>query len=151
MAYHRDLAVRMSRAVSRICSGEADGGHRLCSSIVDCAASIDTPRQGFIVGRVELLASAGARLDAALALLAMAPEWRLRRLVFDEGRWHCSLSRQSGLPDWLDDTVDAHAADSAVAVVTALADLAGSCAVEHGEDTRPIDDGAERVSCDHFV
>lgn len=151
MAYHQDLAIRMSRAVSRICAGEADAGRRLATSLDACAATIDGPRQASIVGRAELLTSAGARLDAALALLDLMPAWRLRRLVFDGGCWHCSLSRHSAMPDWLDQTVDAQAGDSAVAVITALADLVDSCAVGEGEDMQPIDDGAERVSCDHFV
>ena len=53
--------------------------------------------------RVEQLIQLGAWTDAALALLELElPQWRIRRLVYDDGEWHCALSRERELPDWLD-------------------------------------------------
>src|SRR5262245_57142505 len=41
------------------------------------------------------LIDAGAWTDAAMALLALElPQWKLRRLVFDDGEWLCCLSQQ---------------------------------------------------------
>src|ERR1700754_2409387 len=56
--------------------------------------------------RVEQLIQMGAWTDAALALIELElPQWRVRRLVYDSGEWHCALSRQRELPDWLGEGV----------------------------------------------
>jgi len=57
--------------------------------------------------RVRRLVTAEAWTDAALALVEIElPQWSLRRLTYDNGQWHCTLGRQHGLPEWLDDTVE---------------------------------------------
>ncbi len=35
------------------------------------------------------------------------PLWQVRRIAYDEGEWHCALSRERELPDWLDAAVEA--------------------------------------------
>ena len=74
--------------------------------------------------RIERLIDSGAWTDAALALLELElPHWQLRRLAYDDGEWHCALSRQRELPDWLDDrSVESHHADLAMAILSAFAD-----------------------------
>jgi hypothetical protein len=74
--------------------------------------------------RIERLIDSGAWTDAALALLALElPHWQLRRLAYDDGEWHCALSRQRELPDWLDDrSVESHHADLAMAILSAFVD-----------------------------
>jgi hypothetical protein len=50
----------------------------------------------------------GAWNDAAFALIELElPAWKLRRLIREDGRWFCSLSRQPNLPVELDETADA--------------------------------------------
>jgi hypothetical protein len=34
------------------------------------------------------------------------PQWKLRRIAYDDGEWRCCLGQQWPLPKWLDDTVD---------------------------------------------
>jgi hypothetical protein len=71
--------------------------------------------------RLDRLVAAGAWADAALALIAMElPRWQLRRLAYDEGEWHCMLSDNRQMPDWLDDAVEAHHPDMATAILDAL-------------------------------
>ena len=72
--------------------------------------------------RIERLIESGAWTDAALALLELKlPQWQLRRLAYDEGEWHCALSRQRELPEWLDDrSVESHHADLALAILSAF-------------------------------
>ncbi len=54
------------------------------------------------------LVESRAWTDAALALIELElPSWKLRRLIWEEGEWFCSLSRQPNLPAALDDTADA--------------------------------------------
>jgi hypothetical protein len=73
--------------------------------------------------RVERLIAAQAWTDAALALLELElPQWRVRRLVYDDDEWHCALSRHRAMPDWLDQTVETHDTDLAQAILGALAE-----------------------------
>ena len=46
--------------------------------------------------------------------------WQVRRLVYDEGEWHCALSRQRELPEWLDQSIETHHADLALAILSAF-------------------------------
>jgi hypothetical protein len=76
-----------------------------------------------ITARIERLIRSGAWTDAALALLDLElPKWQLRRLAYDGGEWHCALSRQRDLPDWLDQPVEAHHVDMALAILSAFVD-----------------------------
>ena len=71
--------------------------------------------------RLERLLESGAWTDAALALIDLElPQWQLRRIVYDEGEWHCALSRQRELPDWLDSAIEVRHADLALAVLGAF-------------------------------
>lgn len=79
--------------------------------------------------RLDHLVEAGAWTDAALALIALElPTWQLRRLTFDEGEWHCALSQERNMPDWLDDAIETHHADMATAILDAFRSaIAGDC------------------------
>ena len=71
--------------------------------------------------RVERLLKSGAWTDAALALIDLElPQWQLRRIAYDEGEWHCALSRQRELPDWLDLAIETRHADLALAILNAF-------------------------------
>jgi hypothetical protein len=71
--------------------------------------------------RLERLLQSGAWADAALALIDLElPLWQLRRLTYDEGEWHCALSRQRELPDWLDSAIEARHTDLTLAMLTAF-------------------------------
>src|SRR5688572_9134139 len=57
--------------------------------------------------RIERLIQSSAWTDAALALIDLElPQWQLRRIAYDEGEWHCALSRECELPDWLDQSAE---------------------------------------------
>src|ERR1700716_1940195 len=52
--------------------------------------------------RIERLIRSEAWTDAALALIDLElPQWQVRRIAYDQGEWHCALSRERELPDWL--------------------------------------------------
>ncbi|MES5481802.1 hypothetical protein QMZ05_03525 [Bradyrhizobium sp. INPA03-11B] len=79
--------------------------------------------QGGKTSRVERLIQSGAWTDAAIALLDLElPQWQIRRLVYDEGEWHCALSRERELPDWLDQSIETHHADLALAILSGFVD-----------------------------
>ena len=71
--------------------------------------------------RIERLIESGAWTDAAMALIDLElPQWQLRRIAYDEGEWHCALSRERELPDWLDQSADGRHADLALAILSAF-------------------------------
>jgi hypothetical protein len=74
--------------------------------------------------RIEHLIGSEAWTDAALALIDLElPQWQVRRIAYDEGEWHCALSRQRELPEWLDQSVETHHADLALAILSAFIDV----------------------------
>ena len=86
-------------------------------------ASRRSPRPGQAgrVARIERLIQAKAWTEAALALIELElPQWQLRRIAYDGGEWHCALSRQRELPDWLDQSSGASHLDLALAIPCAL-------------------------------
>lgn len=71
--------------------------------------------------RLERLLELDAWTDTALALIDLElPQWQLRRIAYDEGEWHCALSRQRELPDWLDSAIEVRHADLALAILSAF-------------------------------
>jgi hypothetical protein len=71
--------------------------------------------------RIERLIESGAWTDAVLALLDLElPLWQVRRIAYDEGEWHCALSRERELPEWLDRAIETHHADLPLAILTAF-------------------------------
>lgn len=74
--------------------------------------------------RVMRLVDAAAWADAALMLMELElPRWQVRRIAYDEGEWHCALSRERELPDWLDAAVEARHADLTLALLSAFLDV----------------------------
>jgi hypothetical protein len=73
--------------------------------------------------RLEKLIGSGAWTDAAFALIDLElPQWQVRRIAYDEGEWHCALSRQRELPDWLDQSIETRHADLSLAILSAFVD-----------------------------
>jgi hypothetical protein len=82
------------------------------------------PGQSQRTTRVMRLIDAEAWADAALALMEIElPVWQVRRVAYDEGEWHCALSRERELPDWLDAAVEARHADLAIALLSAFLEV----------------------------
>src|SRR6202171_2531637 len=74
--------------------------------------------------RIERLIGSEAWTDEALALIDLElPQSQVRRITHDEGEWHCALSRQRELPEWLDQSIEAHHADLALAILSAFVDV----------------------------
>ncbi|WP_213739073.1 hypothetical protein [Bradyrhizobium sp. dw_411] len=71
--------------------------------------------------RIERLIQSGAWMDVALALIELElPQWQVRRIAYDEGEWHCALSRQRELPEWLDQPIETRHPDLPLAMLIAL-------------------------------
>ncbi len=98
----------------------------------------------------------GALVDAMLMLIEFElPQWQLRRLTYDEGEWHCALSRQRELPDWLDRAVEAHHPDLSLAMAAAFVETIAMA--ESAKDTgrapvpRLRSERFQILSCDNFA
>jgi hypothetical protein len=105
--------------------------------------------------RLERLLESGAWTDAALGLIDLElPQWQLRRIAYDEGEWHCALSRQRELPDWLDSAIEARHADLALAILSAFVEArrvststSRTSVPTVSRNRNPL---FEPVSCDNF-
>jgi hypothetical protein len=74
-----------------------------------------------VKAKVHQMAEHGAWADAVLALLKLElPHWNLRRLLYDDGEWHCFLSRRLELPLDLDDGTEATHEVLALAILIAF-------------------------------
>jgi hypothetical protein len=106
--------------------------------------------------RIENLVRSGAFTDAALALIELAPgAWKLRRLSYDDGEWHCSLSRHVGIPPEFDDTADGTHETLSLAILSALIAVLREHRAAVGDRLRtppPVRPTARQpVCCDNFV
>jgi hypothetical protein len=83
---------------------------QLLAEVIDTACRrFPSLGQSAKTARIEQLIQCSAWTDAALALIDLElPLWQVRRIAYDEGEWHCALSRQRELPDWLDQSIEAH-------------------------------------------
>jgi hypothetical protein len=105
--------------------------------------------------RLMRLIDAEAWADAALTLMELElPLWQVRRIAYDEGEWHCALSRERELPDWLDAAVEARHADLALALLSAFVE-AQALAVELSRPSVPIvrpalDPFYQPIGCENF-
>ncbi|HKS18577.1 MAG TPA: hypothetical protein VJS63_05135 [Bradyrhizobium sp.] len=105
--------------------------------------------------RVERLIQSGAWTDAALALIDLElPQWKVRRLVYDEGEWHCALSRERELPDWLDQSIESRHTDLALAILSAFVEARRVSATEIGASVPLVPHRAnplyDPIGCDNF-
>jgi len=105
--------------------------------------------------RLIRLIDAEAWTDAALALMELdLPLWQVRRIAYDEGEWHCALSRERELPDWLDAAVEGCHGDLAIALMSAFVEIQ-ALAVEAPRPSVPVvrpasDPLVEPASCENF-
>ncbi|WP_298876966.1 hypothetical protein [uncultured Bradyrhizobium sp.] len=113
---------------------------------------IPSLRQTDRTARLIKLIDAEAWTDAALALMELElPLWHVRRIAYDEGEWHCALSRERELPEWLDAAVEGCHGDLAIALMSAFVDVQ-ALAVEASRPSvpsvRPAPDALyEPVAC----
>ena len=109
-------------------------------------------RSGKAAERIAQLVQHSAWLDAGLALIEIElPGWKLRRLAYDDGQWHCSLSKQPNLPVELDAAIDAHHEVLPLAILSAFVEAQrGSVAPNNRTVPQVRSAPAHAVCCDNF-
>jgi hypothetical protein len=100
---------------------------RLVAIVVSHACTrLPVLKQSGKAAPIDRLIAAGAWSDVALALIELElPAWKLRRLIYEDGEWFCSLSRQPNLPVELDDTADARHEVLPLAILSAFIEARG--------------------------
>jgi len=105
---------------------------------------------------LDQLIEARAWIDAALALLELElPLWHIRRIAYDGGEWHCALSRQRELPDWLDESIETRHSDLALAILIAFVE-AQAVTISQSGTSVPVSSGRLTPDyipfcCDNFA
>jgi hypothetical protein len=102
--------------------------------------------------KVNRLIECGAWVDATLALIELElPQWKLRRVIYEDGEWLCSLSKQPSLPLSLDGASEASHEDLALAMLIAFlqARPAAAASLAAVPQVRPMPGCA--VCCDNFA
>lgn len=116
---HEDRLERLNeqlRLAPAVTSGLFADAMAICARIALLAKAGKT-------GRLDGLVRAEAWTDAALALVALEmPNWKLRRLEYEDGEWFCSLSTQPNMPVEIDDTADARHEVLPLAILSAFLD-----------------------------
>ena len=95
---------------------------KLMSAVIEAACRrFPSAGQGERTARIERLIAAEAWTDAAFALIELElPQWQVRRIAYDEGEWHCGLSRERELPEWLDQSIEARHPDLPLSILSAF-------------------------------
>ena len=90
--------------------------------IATACPRVQSPNQsGAVAEKLDRLIQCSAWTDLAVELLALElPGWKLRRAIYEDGGWFCSLSKHREIPVELDDTVDAHHGSLQLAILTAF-------------------------------
>jgi len=125
------------------------------AGIEDSCTRVATLRKAGKANLLDRLTANGAWTDAALTLLAMElPSWTVRRLVYEDGEWICSLSEQANLPANLDDTADFNHPVLPLAILGALIEArarANAC-LPHAHSVPEIKAQPAHVACcDNFA
>ena len=151
-------------------SNERDQVQRLLKRIED-ASAVDTrlfadvianacPRALAMVemrkaARLKQLIEASAWTDAALELLELdLPQWKVRRIVCDDGEWHCRLSAQPWLPEGFDEVIETFHRVLPLAILAAVVQVRQQAVTASHADERADDvilsPEPIRINCDNF-
>jgi hypothetical protein len=108
------------------------------------------------VDRIDALVQSGAFTDAAFALIELVPSaWKLRRLSYDDGEWHCSLSRHLEIPIEFDDAADGSHESLQLAILSALIEALRDHQAAAGNRLRTVPPirptVGQPVCCDNFA
>jgi hypothetical protein len=118
-----------------------------------CAAPYCADR----ASRIRQLIGSQAWTDAALALVELDRTSAVRRIVFEDGEWCCTLGAQWTVPEWLDETVAFNHPVLPLAILGAfLAAVRQRPSVSPATRLVPrsrsdLNDTVGAVSCDNFV
>ena len=116
-----EIADRMDELRDRLRRAQIVTADLMSKVVAVACTRIHTPNGATKAAKIDRLIALEAWTDAALALVELElPQWKLRRIVYDDGAWLCSLSKQWNLPDWLDDSAEARHELLPLAILSAM-------------------------------
>ena len=150
------MSQAFSRLAGRIRDADAVTAELLSEVIREVCSRLPSVRRTQHFKQLGQYIRSCAWTDAVLVLLALElPQWQVRRIVYDSGEWHCALSRQRELPDWVDQSVEACHPDLALAILSALVEVqcvgivpTETASVPPFRRTEPL---CMPFCCDHFA
>ena len=147
---------RLDRLMEQLRLAPALTADLIANVIADSCTRLPVLNKTGKAGRLDQLIESGAWSDAALALIELElPAWKLRRLVYEDGEWFCSLSKQPNLPVEFDDTADARHEVLPLAILSAFVEarLGTSAARETTAPTVPQvqPTSGYAICCDNFA
>ena len=135
------------------CAGAADA--ELTFRVIDETCLRFNVQGGAAKAKVRRLIECGAWTDVTLALLELdLPQWKLRRLLYEDGEWHCALSRDLALPFGFDERVETSHESLPLAILLALVEArhAVTATVENVSTVPQVRAQAGHVvCCDNFA
>src|SRR5208282_5273126 len=106
MGFAADIAILLDRIDSELGSERHPASGVFAKVMAAACQRLPALSRTDKAGRLAHLLDAGAWTEAALALIELElPGWTVRRLIYENGEWFCSLSRQPNVPLTLDDSV----------------------------------------------
>ena len=147
---------RFDRLTARLRLAAAVTSGLISDVIADACIRIQVLHGAGKTARIDQLIEAAAWSDVALALIELElPAWKLRRLIYEDGEWFCSLSKQPNLPVELDDAADARHEVLPLAILSAFIEARrlSSVAREISSPTVPQVrlTTANTICCDNFA
>jgi hypothetical protein len=155
MLFNPKHEYRLDRLADQLRLAPAVTPELFSAIIAESCTRLPVTKRAGRTAHLDQLIKAGAWTDAALALVGLElPAWKLRGLVYDDGEWHCSLSKQPNLPAELDDTADASHEELSLAVLSAFiqARWGATATQEVGISSVPQvpPKAGYSISCDNF-
>ena len=155
MAFTADYVVLLDRLDDEL-QAAPEAARAIFAKIIGSACS-----RGSVLSKsgktawMERLIESGAWTDAAMALIeSEMPGWKLRRLIYENGEWFCSLSRQPNMPADLDDSADAAHQVLPLAILRAFLEVRrrNNFATDSASAVRQLQPAAGGVvCCDNFA
>jgi hypothetical protein len=89
--------------------------------VTERCTRLSSLRQSGKATALDRMIGAGAYTDAAITMIALEqPNWNVRRIVYEDDEWLCSLSKHPRLPVFLDDPVEGSHPVLALAILRAF-------------------------------
>jgi hypothetical protein len=157
-AMSAETDLRLGELAHRVARAQAPA-HELVSEFISATRDGSGRAHSAASARINTLVEAKAWTEATLALVDLAlPQWRLSRLIYEDGCWFCSLSKQWNLPEWLADRAESRHDSLPLAILGAMIE-AHHCSEKPFEQAKgsvpkcPLESDPLRaaVSCDNFA
>lgn len=124
MLFHPDRTEHLTSAADELNRATAPSA-ALLYAVLGTADRAKSAGQGRAAAHIAQLIECGAWNEAALELCDLCcPRWKLSRLLYDSGEWHCRLSPHRELPDWLGETIETRHEYLGLAVIKAAVEAA---------------------------